>query len=94
MKILWAPWRSEYIENIGKSEECFLCEAYRQPEEKLREYLVLYRTEKAFIILNKYPYNTGHIMVCPASHLGDYRLRSLTYSTPMVRRHKLYACLR
>ncbi len=74
MRILWAPWRSEYIENIGKSNECFLCEAYKQPDEKLRDYLVLYKTEKAFIILNKYPYNTGHLMVCPALHLGDYRL--------------------
>ena len=74
MKILWAPWRSEYIENIGKSNNCFLCEAYNKPEDKLREYLVLYRTDKAFIILNKYPYNTGHLMVCPSTHVGDYRL--------------------
>ncbi len=74
MKILWAPWRSEYIENIGKDNICFLCDAYSKPKERLRDYLVLYKTERAFLILNKYPYNTGHIMVCPSKHVGDYKL--------------------
>ena len=74
MEILWAPWRRTYVENVDKIEGCFLCHAVRQPPEKWREVLLLYKGEKAFIILNKYPYNTGHLMIVPKEHIGDYTL--------------------
>lgn len=74
MKRLWAPWRSKYVESIGESSECFLCEAVKQPEERLRDYLVLYKGKRAFVIFNKYPYNPGHLMVAPIDHRGDYTL--------------------
>ncbi|MFN3471175.1 MAG: HIT family protein [Aquificaceae bacterium] len=74
MKLLWAPWRSKYVENVDLQSGCFLCEAVSQPEEKLRDYLVLYRGKKAFVIFNKYPYNPGHLMVVPIEHIGDYTL--------------------
>ncbi|MCS6876393.1 MAG: HIT domain-containing protein [Aquificaceae bacterium] len=74
MKLLWAPWRSSYVEKVDEQEGCFLCDAVSQPEEKLREYLVLYRGKKAFVIFNKFPYNPGHLMVSPIAHIGDYAL--------------------
>ncbi|NPA32090.1 MAG: HIT domain-containing protein [Aquificae bacterium] len=72
MKILWAPWRKAYVENVDKIEGCFLCHALSQPPEKWKEVLLVYKGKKAFIVLNKYPYNTGHLMIVPTKHTGDY----------------------
>lgn len=72
MDILWAPWRSHYVENVDNIEGCFLCNALAQPPEKHREHLVLYVAERSFIILNKYPYNSGHLMIVPKKHTGSY----------------------
>ncbi len=89
-KIIWAPWRFEYIqktkeswnksgqlagdEKIQKDEHeikvegaCFLCDAWEGKDDEL----VVYRGEKAFIIMNKYPYNSGHVMVCPSKHTSE-----------------------
>lgn len=68
-KPLWAPWRIEYILS-PKSGECFLCnrETDKNSED---EFMVLYRGEKAFIILNAYPYNPGHLLISPYKHIGD-----------------------
>lgn len=74
MKILWAPWRSGYVETVDEQQGCFLCHAVSQPEERLRDYLVLYRGKRSFVIFNKYPYNAGHLMIAPIEHLGDYLL--------------------
>ena len=65
MKRLWAPWRMEYIKK-PKEKECLFCRVIREDND--RENLVLYRSEKAFIILNKYPYNNGHLMIAPYKH--------------------------
>jgi ATP adenylyltransferase len=76
MEHLWAFWRSSYIETFNKprekTENCFLCEAIQQPKEKYREYLVLHKGKKAFIIMNLFPYNGGHLMVCPIRHISDF----------------------
>lgn len=74
MKILWAPWRSHYVEKVDEQEGCFLCQAVSQTEERLRDYLVLYRGRRSFVIFNKYPYNAGHLMIAPIDHIGDYLL--------------------
>lgn len=92
MKLLWAPWRSKYVENVDQQSGCFLCEAISQPEEKLRDYLVLYRGEKAFVIFNKYPYNAGHLMVSPIEHIGDYLL--LDNDTVMEMHKLIKVCIR
>ncbi|MGC8852933.1 MAG: HIT family protein [Hydrogenobacter sp.] len=72
MNILWAPWRTNYVENIDRISNCFLCDAVNQPKEKWREYLVLYVGKRAFVIFNKYPYNAGHLMISPIAHIGDF----------------------
>jgi ATP adenylyltransferase len=65
MKVLWAPWRMEYIVS-AKEKECIFC--LKPNEQKDRENLILYRTRKVFVVMNKYPYNNGHLMVVPYQH--------------------------
>lgn len=66
MKNLWAPWRIEYI--LGpKPDECVFCVPKTEDED--RERLILFRGDHCFVIMNKYPYNNGHLMVCPYRHV-------------------------
>ncbi|MGD9897558.1 MAG: HIT domain-containing protein [Calditrichaceae bacterium] len=71
MKRLWAPWRMEYILNeIDKSPEgCIFCDL--PPQKDDRKNLIVYRAEKCFVMLNKFPYNNGHLMVVPYLHTGN-----------------------
>ncbi len=66
--VMWAPWRMVYIKKTveGGSSACVFCEA---PKMKDEEALIIYRGERAYIIMNKYPYNTGHLMVVPYRHV-------------------------
>ena len=65
MKTLWAPWRMEYI--LGKKEpECIFCSYPKKNND--RESLILYRSSHNFVMMNKYPYNNGHLMVVPYIH--------------------------
>ncbi|TVM15656.1 HIT family hydrolase [Oceanidesulfovibrio indonesiensis] len=66
MENLWAPWRIDYI--LGpKPDECVFCLPDHTDED--RERLVLYRGENNFVIMNKFPYNNGHLMVTPYRHV-------------------------
>lgn len=68
MENIWAPWRKEFI--LSKKEEnCFFCEAIKDNQD--RKNLVLHRGKECFCILNKYPYNSGHLMVAPKMHKDD-----------------------
>jgi len=64
---LWAPWRIEYI-RAPKGGGCVFCEALAAGEDPDR--LVLHRGESAFVILNRYPYTAGHLMVVPNRHVA------------------------
>jgi len=65
MEHIWAPWRIEYI-RMEKPKGCILCQ---KPEEKDDESnFILYRGEKNFVMLNRFPYNPGHLMVVPYRH--------------------------
>jgi ATP adenylyltransferase len=67
-KMLWAPWRAEYI--LGEKEEgCIFCNRFRQRTDKKN--LIVYRGKRTFVILNKFPYNSGHSMVVPVRHVGN-----------------------
>ncbi len=61
---LWAPWRLEYVQHADELDRCIFCE----PEEEL----LVHRGERAFIVLNKFPYSSGHLLVAPFRHLGDF----------------------
>ncbi len=70
MDILWAPWRMEYIENADKYEGCIFC---NKPKEKRdKENLIVYRGEMGFVMMNRYPYNSGHVMIVPYQHTGEF----------------------
>ncbi len=63
-----APWRSEFI--LGKKEKgCVFCKLVKAKKKSLKN-LILYRTEKSYIVLNKFPYNGGHLLIVPNRHIG------------------------
>jgi len=68
-KILWAPWRSEFV-LAHKEEGCPFCKAFEAKRDTIRN-LVVHRGKTCIVILNKYPYNSGHAMVVPKRHLAD-----------------------
>ncbi|MCF6150142.1 MAG: HIT domain-containing protein [Candidatus Kuenenia sp.] len=69
MKNIWAPWRVTYIKNAPEKDACFLCEAFGGNSEE--EKYIVCRGEECFCILNKYPYNSGHLMIVPNRHVAD-----------------------
>ena len=67
---LWAPWRMQYIGSAGRDDvDCIFCAALEADRDE--ELFVVHRGELAFVILNAYPYNTGHVMVSPNRHVAD-----------------------
>ena len=69
MERLWAPWRLEYIQTADEQEGCVFCLA-RDGDDA--EGLVVHRGERAFVVLNKYPYASGHLMVAPYRHEAEF----------------------
>lgn len=70
MERLWAPWRGEYVTQASKGEDqaCLFCELQKEDDD---EALILARSEQSFAVLNRYPYNSGHLMVAPFRHGGQ-----------------------
>ena len=69
MNHIWSPWRMEYIENTTKVDGCVFCTV--QEKEDSAENLVAHRGKRAFVILNRYPYTSGHLMVVPFEHRSN-----------------------
>jgi ATP adenylyltransferase len=67
---LWSPWRSEYVTTAGGDEGCFFCEHL---DDSGTGSDVLYRTAGVFVLLNAFPYNSGHLLVAPERHVGESR---------------------
>jgi ATP adenylyltransferase len=65
MNHIWSPWRMEYVES-NKEEGCVFCSA--QKMEDGAENLIAFRGERAYVILNRYPYTSGHLMIVPFDH--------------------------
>jgi len=68
MERLWAPWRMEYITEEPRPG-CLFCRVIEDPNDKDAA-LVVWRPTQAIVLLNKYPYNPGHVMVAPHAHVG------------------------
>ncbi len=66
VKQLWAPWRLEYVQHADDGDGCIFCRAAELPEDEPE--LVVQRGELAFVLLNKFPYASGHLMVAPHRH--------------------------
>lgn len=71
MDYLWTPWRYQYMAAVGqnKQPDCIFCDAVQRNRDD--ETLVVYRGKKAFIILNRFPYTTGHVMIVPYTHIAE-----------------------
>jgi ATP adenylyltransferase len=86
MEHLWAPWRMKYILS-EKGGECIFCVTSSRREDRKR--LILYRSKLSIIIMNRFPYNNGHVMVAPmthAGHLEDLSLEELTDLSVVLRK--------
>jgi ATP adenylyltransferase len=74
MEKLYSPWRSKYIEGFKgtaqKDEGCIFCAAMENTNDKER--FVIYRGSEAFVMMNLYPYNSGHMMIVPKRHTSDF----------------------
>ena len=69
-KNLWAPWRINYIQQLSEKSECFICEDLENPQDDEKN-LVLWRTRHCVVILNRFPYNNGHLLIAPVRHIGE-----------------------
>jgi len=72
MEHLWSPWRMEYIMRNGSPTECIFCKALEQTDGT--ENLIVTRGKLAFVILNRYPYTSGHVMIVPMMHVPSLEL--------------------
>jgi ATP adenylyltransferase len=93
MEKLFSPWRSQYIASFAETEQsdrCVFCDALSTVEDEAS--LVVYRGSEAFVLMNRFPYNSGHLMVIPSRHTAD--LQSLTNSERIETVDLLMACER
>ena len=67
---IWAPWRLAYVKDASKDmeEDCIFCALPAKGAEHDEENLIVHRGEKNFVILNRFPYTNGHLMVAPYAH--------------------------
>lgn len=89
MESIWAPWRMTYISNAVTDDGCIFCRAWEESND--RDRLVLTRSEHSLVMMNRYPYTAGHLMVAPARHvsemddLADVELLDLIHSLRLAR---------
>ena len=77
-RLLWAPWRIPYLRKItraSKPDGCFFCD-YAGAPKKDRKNLVLLRGKTCFVVMNRFPYTGGHLLVAPYAHKGELALLS------------------
>jgi len=74
MDYIWSPWRYQYMKEVtsGQQPECFFCDAIAGKDDAAT--LIVYRGAKAFVILNRYPYTSGHVMIVPYAHVAELAL--------------------
>jgi len=72
MDYLWSPWRMEYILSSKSGEGCIFCEGLKQEDGP--ENLIVYRGHSAFVMLNRFPYTSGHLMIVPYEHQPSLEL--------------------
>jgi ATP adenylyltransferase len=69
MDYLWTPWRYRYIAEAANQGSCIFCDAVAASDDV--QALIVLRAEKNFVILNRFPYTSGHVMVVPYAHAAD-----------------------
>ena len=96
MDYLWTPWRYAYITNAAKGEvsadRCIFCELPKLPDAEAK---IVHRGEHCYIILNSFPYTSGHVMVVPFAHLDELqKLPSAAAEEMMALCQKMESILR
>ncbi|MCU1316124.1 MAG: histidine triad protein [Candidatus Acidoferrum typicum] len=74
MDYIWTPWRYQYMAQVlaGKQPECIFCDAVARKDDV--ETLIVHRGRKSFVILNRFPYTSGHVMIVPYAHVAELNL--------------------
>jgi len=74
MDHLWTPWRFPYMAQVhdGKQPDCIFCHALERNNDE--QMLIVYRGKKTFVILNRFPYTSGHVMIVPYAHVAELNL--------------------
>jgi ATP adenylyltransferase len=74
MDYLWTPWRYQYMAQAaqGNQPDCIFCDAVKRNRDE--ETLIVHRGNKSFVILNRFPYTSGHIMIVPYAHVAELNL--------------------
>jgi ATP adenylyltransferase len=91
MDTLWSPWRYQYVSTAGPADECIFCK--KAAERNDEENFVVHRGRLNFVILNLYPYTTGHLMIAPYAHVaaleaaGSETLAEMMELTRLAERH-------
>jgi len=84
MQHLWAPWRMEFIK-APRPSGCLFCEAAAAEPAADSEHLVLARSDLSLVMLNRYPYNNGHLMIAPRAHLANLEDLPLATAADLMR---------
>jgi ATP adenylyltransferase len=69
MDYLWTPWRYRYIADASKDDRCIFCDAVAANDDP--KTLIVLRAQKNFVILNRFPYTSGHVMIVPYQHVAE-----------------------
>lgn len=97
MNRIWAPWRGEYVESIDspKSGECIFCREFTPQEstdsdlssksKKNPDKLVLFTDDKAVVMMNKFPYNNGHVLIAPVTHTSEFETLEVEISNYLTK---------
>ncbi len=90
MDQLWAPWRLSYVaapkeKPDRNGDECFICRGEAGTDDRAN--LVVHRTDLCLVVLNRFPYNNGHLLICPRAHKGN--LEELTDAESLGLQHEL-----
>jgi ATP adenylyltransferase len=74
MDYLWTPLRYQYMAQVtaGKQPDCIFCDAVARNDDE--NTLIVYRGAKVFVILNRFPYTSGHVMIVPYAHVAELNL--------------------
>ena len=83
MDHLWSPWRMKYIRRQKTPKGCVFCDAGQQEDGE--DNLIVARGDRAFVILNRYPYTSGHIMIVPLNHVGTFEKMDEETCTEVMR---------
>ncbi len=82
MDYLWTPWRYTYLASAGKQPSCVFCDVQRSGDDQ--ESLIVHRGSHNFLVLNAYPYTSGHSMVVPYEHVGQLHQLPPAAATEMM----------